>query len=218
MPKCRYCKKKFEAKFNTTEKFCSTQHAMAWLATPDGVEAKKKAQAKIASDKARAEKKKLVERKRAFQNKDKSWLLDKCQQHFNRMRKLQELKWFLDQGKEPECISCGVKLNKSNWCCGHFITVGSSANLRFEPKNTYLQCNKRCNQELSGNRCGNKTTRGYEEGLRERFGEEKGNEIIAWCEENQHTVKRWTCEELGMMKARFSSAANKLEKELSTKQ
>lgn len=216
MPRCKYCKQKFEATFSSLDKFCSTEHAMAWLATPEGVAASKKAKQRVARSKELEEKKQHTERKRAFQNKDRSWLLSRAQTEFNRMRRLQELKWFKDRGLEPECISCGVKLTKQNWCCGHFITVGSCANLRFEPKNTYLQCNKRCNQELSGNINGNSHTRGYRQGLRDRFGEEDGNEIINWCKENQHVVKSWTCEELGMMKARFSSAANTIEKELST--
>lgn len=206
MPKCRYCKTKFEA-FNSTERFCGIPHAMAWLATPEGVEASKKAKSKKVEREAKSARK----AKSDLNRRTKSWQLERTQNAFNKMRRLQELKWFKDRGLEPECISCQVRLTSKNWCCGHYVTVGASANLRFEEKNTYFQCNRNCNEKLSGNIKGNRHSRGYEQGLRDRFGEEKGNEIIAWCEENQHKVKRFTCDELERMRARFNSVIRSLE-------
>ncbi len=105
------------------------------------------------------------------------------QKAFNRMRVLQELKWFKDRGLEPECISCGK--NNMDWCCGHFKTRGSQGNLRYDQVNTYLQCNRYCNMALSGNISGNKTTRGYITGLHDRFGDKKAREIIEYCETNK---------------------------------
>ena len=114
------------------------------------------------------------------------------QKAFNKLRKLQELKWFSDRGLEPECISCG-KTNM-DWCCGHFKTVGSQGALRYDEKNTYLQCNRYCNMGLSGNIHGNKNTRGFIKGLKERFGEEEAQKIIDYCEQDRE--KKWTAEEL----------------------
>ena len=203
MPKCKYCKTKFEA-FTSLDKFCSIKHAIAWTATPEGIQAIKKVKLK----RNEAKNKQARSDKRELDKQTLSWQHKQTQKAFNKLRRLQEIKWFEDQNKEPECISCGKQ--KMDWCCGHFITAGSSGNLRYSPKNTFLQCNFYCNQNLSGNRKGNKNTRGYEQGLIDRFGSEKGQEIIDWCEENQHKTKKYTCDELAMMRGRFNSAIRQL--------
>lgn len=51
-----------------------------------------------------------------------------------------------DEGKP--CISCGSHTGKKN--AGHYRSVGSCPELRFEPLNVHLQC-ERCNSYLSGN-------------------------------------------------------------------
>ena len=51
-----------------------------------------------------------------------------------------------DEGKP--CISCGSLTGKKN--AGHYRSVGSCPELRFEPLNVHLQCEK-CNSYLSGN-------------------------------------------------------------------
>jgi hypothetical protein len=52
------------------------------------------------------------------------------------------------------CISCGIELTQSGIGggvdCGHFRSVGSAPNLRFEENNAHAQC-KRCNRYLGGN-------------------------------------------------------------------
>jgi len=122
------------------------------------------------------------------------------QEVFNKLRKLQEYKWFADRGLDPECISCGKK--NMDWCCGHFKTVGSQGSLRYDVKNTYLQCNMYCNKSLAGNINGNKTTRGYIAGLVERFGEEEASKIIQYCEKDR--IKKWSCEELIEMRKKMN--------------
>ena len=119
------------------------------------------------------------------------------QKAFNKLRVLQEIKWFKDRGREPECISCG-KANM-DWCCGHFKTRGSQGGLRYDVKNTFLQCNRYCNMGLSGNISGNKDTRGYIQGLHDRFGEDEAKAIIDYCETNTG-VKKWTGEELSALR------------------
>ena len=112
---------------------------------------------------------------------------------FNKLRVLEELQWFKERGLEPECISCGKV--KMDWCCGHFKTRGAQSGLRYDKRNTFLQCNRYCNMALSGNIEGNKTTRGYKKGLIERFGEKEGNSIIEYCESATAPVD-WSGEEL----------------------
>ena len=148
--------------------------------------------------KAKAEDAERIADKKKFQASDLPWNHKTCTLAFNRSRVMQELKWFEDRGLEPECISCGKK--NMDWCCGHYKTVGSAGGLRYDRKNTYLQCNRYCNKGKSGNISGDKTTRGYLQGLKERFGYKEGCDIIEYCTTNQHVVKHWTCDEVRQIK------------------
>jgi hypothetical protein len=56
---------------------------------------------------------------------------------------------------------------------------------------------------LSGNINGNKTTRGYLQGLADRFGEDRAQEIIDFCETST-AVRKWTGQELQQMRKEFN--------------
>jgi hypothetical protein len=148
-----------------------------------------------------------TERKKEFKLSDTSYQHKLTIPVFNKMRVLQEKKWFGDRGLQPYCISC-LKQNM-DWCCGHFKTSGGNSRLRYDPMNTFLQCNRYCNMGLSGNIEGNKNTIGYKAGLVERFGKEKAKEILDYCDENTH-AKNWTGEELKKMRAEFSKEIRRL--------
>ena len=149
-----------------------------------------------------------AKQKRLFKVNDVQKQLKLTEKAFNKLRKLQEFKWFVDRGLEPECISCGK--THMDWCCGHFKTVGGSGALRFSERNTFIQCNKYCNSSKSGNIEGCKNTRGFKAGLVERFGYE-GAENIKWLEANQSQIKRWTGEELKGMRKKFNEQIRGLE-------
>lgn len=171
MPRCKICRDKFEAKY-FLQKACFEPACLAEWAKD---EREKKA------DKAFAVKKKK------FKLSDVSHQHDLTQTAFNKLRVLQEKKWFADNNQEPQCISCGKE--NMDWCCGHFKSRGAQGNLRYDVDNTFLQCNKYCNSSLSGNISGNKNTRGYLVGLLERFGEKESQRIIDYCESNTGVVK-----------------------------
>ncbi|MCP4337249.1 MAG: hypothetical protein GY679_05385, partial [Mycoplasma sp.] len=80
-------------------------------------------------------------------------------------------------------------------------------------KNTYLQCNKYCNMSLSGNINGDKNTRGYTQGLFDRFGNEQAEGIIHYCETSAE-VKKWAWQELEAMRKEFNKNIRELEQEL----
>lgn len=149
--------------------------------------------------------------KKDFRKKDLSWQHAQCKIVFNKLRRLQELKWFADRGLEPICISCGKPKGGDIWANGHFKTVGSQGNLRYDPKNCYLQHNKSCNSSLSGDIYGTKTTHGYIQGLKNRFGEEEAQKIIDYCETNTQVVK-WTCEQLEAMRKEWNKEIRLLKK------
>lgn len=184
MPRCKVCKDKFEARF-FLQKACLKPACLAeWSKQDREVKEDKKHKAK----------------KKEFNINDIKHQHKLTQPIFNKMRVLEEKLWFTSRGLEPECISCG-KTNM-DWCCGHFKTRGSQGNLRYDRKNTYLQCNRYCNMGLSGNISGNKNTRGYIQGLHDRFGDE-AKEIIDYCENNTQ-VKIYTGEELERMRKEFN--------------
>lgn len=74
--------------------------------------------------------------------KDRQYYLRTLQQWFNRFIRLRD-------AKEP-CISCGTTKNVS-WSAGHYFTVGSYPNLRFNEDNVHKQCWFYCNKNKSGN-------------------------------------------------------------------
>ena len=196
MKKCKVCKSQFEP-FNTLAVACSASCA---LIHGKAETAKKAAKVKKQS------RKELTE----FKRRNIRWQHDQCQTSFNRLRVQEELMWFSRRGLEPECISCG-KI-KMDWCCGHFKTVGAQSGLRYDRTNTFLQCNRYCNQALSGNLDGNKNTRGYKRGLAERFGEDDAREIIEHCESKTAPVK-WDWQEMEAWRKEWNEQFRELQRQ-----
>ena len=97
-----------------------------------------------------------------------------------------------------------------DWCCGHFKTRGAQSNLRYDKNNTFLQCNRYCNMGLSGNISGDKNTRGYIQGLFDRFGKRRAQEIIDYCE-TETSPRKFTGLELESMRKEFNKQIKMLE-------
>jgi hypothetical protein len=66
-------------------------------------------------------------------------------------RELQQVfnKFIRERDKGKGCISCGAKL-QGKYDAGHYYSVGSYPNLRFNEDNCHGQC-VHCNQHLHGN-------------------------------------------------------------------
>lgn len=200
MPKLYTCKAtgctaKFERVYSSLQIVCGQRCAIDYATQQN----KKKAE-----QTAKQSRKAL----REYNRRDLRWQHKQTQPAFNRMRVLEEMLWFEMVGLEPTCISC----NKPNmdWCCGHFKTRGAQPELRYDRKNTYLQCNKYCNSSLSGNIEGNKHTRGYKQGLVDRFGESEAAEIMEYCD--QFTLlNKWSWQELEAMRKQFNKKIRLLE-------
>ena len=201
MKKCVVCKKEFAPQYTTTQKTCGIKCAI--------VDTDNKKEARVQRD-IKAFKASTNKEKRELKRNSLKWQHNLTQKAFNRMRVLEEFKWFSDKGLEPSCISCGKPKGRDQWCNGHFKTRGAQGNLRYDRKNTYLQHNQRCNMRMSGDIEGTKTTRGYKKGLIERFGVDTGQEIIEYCETNTQT-KKWTCDELEGLRAKFNKRIRELE-------
>lgn len=193
--KCKWCKERVEP--NTGAQFpsgffCSFDHAIKF--------------AKGKAEKKRSETVKACNK--AFKDhvltNDRPYQLRLTQKAFNHMRRLEELKWFSDRGQEPTCISCGGELGGDQWANGHLRSVGAQGALRFDKRNSYLQHNRRCNMALSGDIEGTKSTRGYKQGLLDRFGDKEGQAIIDYCE-SQNDIVKWDCEQLVEMRKEFNA-------------
>lgn len=147
MKKCKNCKQPFSPRFSTMEKYCQsvdckTKQAMENLA-------KIKSKPKTAW---RNEKKLRVENLRSLGDWKKI-----LQTTFNRFIRIRDAK--------KGCISCGANLN-GKFDAGHFFSVGSYPNLRYNEDNVHGQCVK-CNMYLHGN------LSNYRDGLIARIGSDR---------------------------------------------
>lgn len=191
--KCRQCKDKFQP-VKPLQFVCSPLCAHRYI------QAQKAKKAKQESRKA----------KQAIKSRGK-WL-DEAQTQFNRYIRARDRKWYTDQGKDPECVSCGTTDSSIQFAAGHFKTRGGFPELRFHEDNVFLQCNRRCNLALSGNINGEMGTRGYRAGLLIRLGEEEGRRVIDWLD-GPHDPKNYTIDDIKEIKAKYSKMARELERQ-----
>jgi hypothetical protein len=98
------------------------------------------------------------------------------------------------------CISCGTTAD-IQYAAGHFRSAGGHPELRFEPLNVNLQCNRNCNMAKSGN------LGPYRIELIKRIGQEK----VDWLE-GPHEPKRYTIDDLKAIKAHYRALARELKR------
>lgn len=154
--------------------FCSFDHA----AKHAQAKRDKQRVSKIKSDATDARKK-----KKEFYDNDRRHQLKLTQAEFN--------KWIRFRDEGNPCISCGrstgAKVN-----AGHYLSVGSHPELRFEPLNVHLQC-EYCNVYKSGN------IGQYKPRLIDKIGADK----VDWLE-SKHEPKKYTCEQLREIRAYYA--------------
>jgi len=98
------------------------------------------------------------------------------------------------------CISCGTTAD-IQYAAGHFRSAGGHPELRFDPLNVHLQCNRNCNMAKSGN------LGPYRIELIKRIGQEK----VDWLE-GPHEPKRYTIDDLKAIKAHYRALARELKR------
>lgn len=173
MPRtCKICKTKFEPQFSTVQMTCSV---------PCAIEYTKKLKAK----KWKKEKKILKEKL-----KTTSDYLKEAQVVFNH--------WIRLRDKGLPCISCQKPAKKEN--AGHYRSVGSSPQLRFEPLNNNLQC-EYCNTHLHGNLIN------YRVNLIKKIGIDK----VEWLE-TEHKPKHYSIPQLILLKTEYKEKIRLLKK------
>jgi hypothetical protein len=179
--KCRNpeCRRSF-APLMSTQKVCSWACGLA--IAPAEREKVRKSLAKVERREMQARREKL---------KTRADHLRETQTIFNQ--------WVRLRDSHQPCISCDSVatdvglLTGSRWDAGHWRSVGSSPELRFEPLNVHRQC-VRCNRDLSGNAVA------YRIRLLHRIGAER----VSWLE-GPHEPQRYTIEDLKAIKAKYRS-------------
>ncbi|WP_443693977.1 recombination protein NinG [Pseudomonas sp.] len=110
--------------------------------------------------------------------------------------------WIRARDAGQPCISCGTTADVQ-YCAGHYRTTAAAPELRFEPLNVNLQCNRNCNMGKSGNLLG------YRPGLIQKI----GIEAVEWLE-GPHEAKKYTVDELKAMTADYRAKTKELKKGL----
>lgn len=101
--------------------------------------------------------------------------------------------------KDEPCISCG-RMHQGQWHAGHYLSVGSRPNLRFDAeRNIFKQCQP-CNVHLSGNLLN------YRVGLIERIGSDAVESL-----ESDTEPRRYRKEDLVGIERHFNDLIKSME-------
>ena len=171
--KCKHCQEfKEESIKLPVGRFCCYEHATKWAQEKAEREFMRKLN-KETKEKEKADRQRHRERKEAL--RPRAWYLKEAQKWFNKFIRLR------DTGNP--CISCGrstgAKIN-----AGHYRSVGSCPELRYEELNCHLQC-EHCNSYKSGN------IEHYRPALIKKIGQDK----VDWIE-GPHKPKKYTIDDL----------------------
>ena len=133
-------------------------------------------------------------------NKEVKILKEKIKTTSDYLKEVQKVfnQWIRLRDKGLNCISCNKPPKKEN--AGHYRSVGSSPNLRFEPLNVHLQC-EYCNTYQHGNLIP------YRQNLIKKI----GIESVEWLESN-HEPKHYSKPDLIIMKENYKEKIRKLKK------
>jgi hypothetical protein len=179
MPRCKKCSNKF-IQYQFNNKFCKDLDCQV-------------AKGLYLVDKQRTQKLKEINkdvRERKEKLKTTSDYLNELQVVFN--------KWVRLRDKGLNCISCNKPAKKEN--AGHYRSVGSCPELRFEPLNVHLQC-EYCNTYQHGNLIP------YRQNLIKKI----GISSVEWLESN-HEPKHYSKVELIGMKEEYKEKIKNLTK------
>ena len=155
--------------------FCTFDYAVKW-ASENKLIGKRKIENEI--------KKRFSKKKKKFKDNDKALRTREAQKAFNAFIRFRD--------SSLVCISCG-RHHTGQYHAGHYKSVGSSPELRFEELNNNKQCAP-CNNHLSGN------IENYRINLVKKIGLDK----VEWLE-GPHEPKKYTCADLKEIEQYFKS-------------
>ena len=176
---------------------CEFEIAMIAVRKKREQDARKANQAKVAAEKSKRQE--LRNRKEALKTRNE-WVAD-VQREFNKFIRLRD--------HDQPCISCGTinppALHGGQWDCGHYLSVGSHPELRFDELNAHRQC-KSCNAGAGKYAHKNKTvTEQYRENLIQKIGLDSVERL-----EGPHEPKKYTIDQLKALKAHYKAKQKQL--------
>lgn len=180
---CEHCKTKFQP----------ARNFQSWCSADCAVEIAKAKQAKQKAQEATKERVQHAKAKEAVKTKGQH--AKEAQAAFNA--------FIRERDKDLPCISCG-RHHQGQYHAGHYRSVGSSPELRFEPLNVHKQCAP-CNNHKSGN------VVEYRISLVKRIGVDE----VEWLE-GPHEPKRYSIEDLKAIKAEYRARLQDLKKSAQT--
>lgn len=176
MPRCKNCKKKFEPK-TFLQKYCLELECIAVM---------------------REDLKRLEQRKWNKEKKVRKEKLKTRPEHLNDLQII--FNTFIRlRDKDLPCVSCGTFNGKMN--AGHYRSVGSCPELRFNELNVWKQC-EYCNTYLSANLIN------YRIELVKRIGLEN----VEFLERKDHKELKLTVDEIKEMQQHYKNKIKNLSK------
>lgn len=198
--RCLHCRDYFAAESVVrlpAGSFCSLQHAVDYgrAKGQKALESRKRAQ----SREAKAQQREASKAKREAKQGNYS-------HQFNLTKKMaQKLANRLDANLP--CICCDEPRGKAQFCGGHAKSAGAHPELALDLRNIHGQRNALCNQHKSGNWAGDKHSKGYRQGLIDRYGQS----MLDWLESYHPPAKR-TVDELMQLRAVYAEEIRRLER------
>lgn len=192
--KCRHCKER-----NRTEDMIVTPNNAAFCDDKCASEYGKKRIPQVRKKQQldeRRENKKAI-RELDAQDRKKQWALTK--------KEAQTLANLLDSGLP--CICCDEPRGNVQFCGGHMKTAGGHPELALDLRNIHGQRNRYCNQEKSGNIEGDKHSKGYRQGIVDRYGQAH----LDWLE-SHHELQHFTCDELIALRKVYAAEKSYIKK------
>ena len=180
---CHVCHEKY-VPYSSLSKTCSGTCALAHHKRQEAKKAKQE----------RKEFNRETKRRKAALPPSKNRLKADVQKEFNAFVRFRDF--------DKPCISCGRYENEiqhsdrgGKWDCGHYLSVGSTPELRFNEFNAHKQC-KSCNRNKSGN------AGKYRVGLVKKI----GADLVDWLE-GPHELNKYTIDELQWLLAFYKDRA-----------
>jgi hypothetical protein len=125
--------------------------------------------------------------------------MELTQQSFNKMIRA------LDANLE--CSSCGKPSGHYELSAGHYLTVGSTPELRLDARNCHSQCSGCNSGQQKFHKGDNATTRTkFEATIVRRY----GPELLDWLT-SHHQAKHYTCDDLKALRVTFNAECRRLD-------
>lgn len=210
--KCKYCGELFLGHSGVKialSWFCSMEHGISFARDEGKKAIKRERKSRELKVKREAIENRKLDKQRLMELKPTSYWMKRAQREFNKYIRLR------DSGLP--CISCGAppELIESKqgwkvggaWDAGHYLSVGSHPNLRFEELNVHRQC-KSCNGGAGNySRKNWQTTQDYRDQLIKRI----GLSSVEWLESN-HEPKRYRKADYQAVEAKYKDKIKELER------